>query len=422
MIEPERLLPHSIEAEQGLLCSLLISPSTACGLCSQRRLGAQHFFIPANAIIYDVIMDAWQTGRPVDYITLTQRLSDKGELGRVGGPGYVTEVFTKIPTAAKAPEYVEILETKRKLRSTLETCYEIYQRCFIEQDYADELVEELAARVAGIATETRAGTKTMKELLHEKVARMQATDMDCDLLPTGLMKLDRESPLRRGAMPLIAGERKSGKSILAMTIGANIASAGHPVIYFTLEDPASEQLDRLVANLSRVPVYRHHEHRLVNRDAEFVTASVSKILAMNFIIRDDAHDIGSIVAAARHQKAKFPNLGAIIVDYAQLVRAKTRKQDTRESEVATVSRALRLLAIELKTAVIVLSQLNKDGDTRESKSLEQDATAMWKVTLTDEPKKRVLSIPFQRNGESGVCFPLTFLGEIARYENFAEDR
>lgn len=412
-----RLPPHSIDAEQGLLCSCLID-STACGMCADRRFSDEHFHIPANAVVFNEIMEAWQSGRPTDYITLTQRLRDKGELDRIGGPSYITEIFTKLPTAANAIEYADILESKRRLRETIHACNDAQKRCYDEQDAADEIVEELAARVTTIAT-SKGDRKSMREMLKEKILRIQNDKPDESLLITGLSKLDRESPLRRGSMPLIAGERKAGKSMLAMTIAANLAATGSPVVYFTLEDPASEQLDRLIANISRVPICRHHESKVSGEAAQNLMQSISQVDRMKFVIRDDAFDIGAITAAARQEKAQTPNLAAIFVDYAQLVRAKTRKQDTRESEVATVSRALRLLAMELQTAVVVLSQLNKDGDTRESKSLEQDATAMWKIAMTDDSRKRLLTIPFQRNGESGVCFPLTFFGELCRYENFA---
>src|SRR5690606_35862480 len=136
-------------------------------------------------------------------------------------------------------------------------------------------------------------------------------------------------------------------------------------------------------------------------------------------IRDDTYDVSGIQAVSRQEKAKHPDLSCIVIDYAQLIRVKVAKGASREVEVATVSRAIRLLAMELRVAILFLCQLNKEGETRESKSLEQDCTAMWKVNKTENERVREIEIPFQRNGESGVGFRLTYYGELSRFENYA---
>ena len=150
-------------------------------------------------------------------------------------------------------------------------------------------------------------------------------------------------------------------------------------------------------------------------------------------IRDDVTTIADILAVSRAEKAVNPALSAIFVDYLQLVRGERRKTDNRETEVAGISRSLRLLGMELNVPVFALSQTNKEGDTRESKAIEMDATAIWRIERIPAPKARhddpetyvdnlrAFVIPIQRNGESGVFFRTSFLGSIARMEDYHGD-
>ncbi len=136
---------------------------------------------------------------------------------------------------------------------------------------------------------------------------------------------------------------------------------------------------------------------------------------MDIDIRDDVYDLSSIVAVIRQAK----DLTLVVADYAQLIRPNL-KDSNREQEVAKISRTLRLVAMETKVPIILLSQLNEQGRSRESRSLEQDTTANWNIVFDDEePNERMITIPYQRNGESGIQFKVAFLGAIARVENLA---
>jgi len=132
------------------------------------------------------------------------------------------------------------------------------------------------------------------------------------------------------------------------------------------------------------------------------------------------YDLHKIIAVARREKARH-DTGLIVVDYAQLVRASGT--DSRREEVEKVSRGLRLLAMELHVPLLLLCQLNKEGETRESKALEMDATALWRIDRTSDVEngERRLAIPWQRNGESGIAPTVTFIGALARVENIARE-
>lgn len=168
---------------------------------------------------------------------------------------------------------------------------------------------------------------------------------------------------------------------------------------------------------------RHHLSKLAQLEITDAAKAASLLSALPIHIKDDVFDLINIVGISRELKARC-KIGLIVVDYGQLVRVIQRKDVNREQNVAEVSRTLRLLAMELDTPIILLSQLNDKGQSRESRALEQDATAMWQVAFTDPSShsERLIQIPWQRNGESGIQFHVTFLGSIARIENQAKER
>lgn len=420
----DRILPQSPDSERGVLSSFLLSPVAVGAMCAEKRISAGHFASPMHGEIFSHLHEMWTANMPVDFITLTQRLRDKGTLDSCGGAAFVTELFTALPTAANCSQYLETVEEKRILREIIQICHEHAELGFAPQDAPRALLEALAARVTAIAAPASNRTMTFKQALTDKLNRMQNGEPMNEYVWTGLSRLDKESPMRLGEMPLISGERKSGKSILALSIARHVSKFG-PVLYFSLEDPIAKVTDRLVAAESSIPMARDRIEALHEGDMPRLERAMRDLRDAPFIIRDDCYDLSSILAVSRQQKAINPDLKLIVVDYGQLVRAVVSKGANREQEMAAVSRGLRLLSMELSVAVIVLVQLNKEGDTRESKAWEQDCTAMWKLVTPPEDDEyrnsyRILTIPFQRNGESGIGFKVAFIGQVARVENHAE--
>lgn len=425
-----RLLPQSADAEQGVLGSLLLSPRDVLIICGERGLTHEHFHIPAHADIFRVCNGFADKHRALDVITLTEELRAQKLLDQCGGPAFITDLFTSLPTAANASFYIEILEDKHRLREMIRAATECTARAYEADADGNDLLATLADTLARIAGASQRGTtKSLKTLLQEKIARMEDGEPDADRIPTGISKLDQESPLRLGDMPLISGERKAGKSILALSIARNVVLEDVPTLYFSLEDRTAKVIDRLFAAESQIPMANHHAASMKEGDFTKATHAVNRLAAKQLFIRDDVYDLTAIVAVSRQMKAKHPTMALIVVDYAQLVRVRLAKGSNREQEVAAISRALRMLSMELNVAVVVLCQLNKEGETRESKALEQDCTAMWKVVVPDakcegyekgdENCKRLILIPFQRNGDSGIAFPVSFRGHIARIDNLS---
>lgn len=424
------LMPASLESERGMLCSFGIDPQTVGAMMEERGIGPDHFTTPLHSTLCERLQARWREGRPV-----TMRLAMKDMEDGKEGELYTSEILTHISTASYAEEYADALVDKFHLRKIIVATSALHEEAWAPLAESEPLLKSIADLAAISAPPAPA--KNFKQLLTEKLDRMHRGEPRLDIIPTGIARLDEDSPLRLGDMPLISGERKAGKSIFAISIVSNVILRGETAAIFSLEDTSAKVIDRVFAGVSRVPIIQHCLTGTSEYASGRMTTAFQLLMSKQLHIRDDVHDIGPMCAVIRQLKSRDPKFILAAVDYAQLVRARTVKGANREQEVAAVSRALRLLAMELHIAILVLCQLNKDGDTRESKALEQDATAMWKIVKLpekiskngttgededDNANKRMLAIPFQRNGESNIAFPVSFFGHIARVENCSDER
>lgn len=191
------------------------------------------------------------------------------------------------------------------------------------------------------------------------------------------------------------------------------------MLIVSLEMPAAQVVDRLVAKLGQVSLRTLSEGVKSDYAIGGVMRAMGKLHDAPLIIRDDLHDIASICAAARAMAKSPQGLGVLFVDYIQLVRCdlSAHKDSTREREVAEVSRRLRLIGLELGCLVIAITQLNEQGRARESRAIGQDATAVLIVKLTEDPEEREISIPIQRSGPCGVKTSLKFYGKTATFSS-----
>lgn len=191
------------------------------------------------------------------------------------------------------------------------------------------------------------------------------------------------------------------------------------ILVISLEMPASQIIDRLVAKIGDVRLRTLAEGVKTERDMAAVARAAKIISGTKLVIRDDLHDIGAIVATARAMAKSPDGLGVLLVDYIQLVRCDLGRESTREREVAEVSRALRLIGLELGCLVIGITQLNEQGKARESRAIQQDATCIMAIKIHEDEGSEIrkISIPFQRNGPCGVGTDLRFVGKTASFVN-----
>lgn len=414
-------LPSAPEAEKAVLCSLLNNPDWTLDRCEAHGVTAESFYGEVPQIIFSAVQSLRGSKRPVDFITLGQFLRAAGKLEVVGGPAAVSDMFT-FTTLANTGAYLDEIADKFSLRQTYIACMAAASEALNAEKPATEILDSLAGRVAQLSTgKSVADIEPIRGAVMDKMTRMTGNEPKKDVIRTGIDGLDRHSALNKGDMPCISGERKAGKSMLALTILAHIGlELKLPIGYVSLEDRTEAVIDRLTAAVSLVPCWKHHAKYLQGDDDTRLNNACTKLGLSRIYVKDDIFDLPTIVSFIKRLKAKEPALAAVVVDYAQLVRAKEGKGDTREQEVSRISRTLRLLAMELRIAVILLCQLNSEGDTRESKQIEMDTTAMWKVCNGQESGTKLLAIPFQRNGASNIAFPLTFRGDVCRFDNQAK--
>jgi replicative DNA helicase len=384
-------------------------PDDTWAIATANGIEAADFQGP-NRILFSFLLSI-RPDKP-DLIAMTATLRERGLLQGAGNVSYVTETWSAVLADECISHYGEMISEARRKRLIAIECAEILKRVKDPTEESVEVVHDAVKQFTKIEPATRE-LPSIRDAVHEKIDRMERGETAADIIPTGLNKLDKNSPMRKGDMPLICGERKAGKSITAISIVTNVAISGVPVAYFSLEDREPKIIDRLFCGLSRKPIHLHD----VNHVTE-MTKAASQLAELPIYIYDDIYDLAMIAFVVRNL-VKHHKLGLAVVDYAQLVRSPERKDQNREQKVAEVSRTLRLLAMELNIPIIVLSQLNEDGKTRESRALEQDATACWMIAEDkNDQNVRVLCVPWQRNGPSEVRFPVTFLGELARVENY----
>src|SRR6187455_584830 len=427
-----RTPPHSVEAEQGVLGSMLISPRETIGECVE-KINEEYFYVPAHRTIYDVLVDLWNTRQGIDLITFTQVLRDRNLLDSVGGAASVTNLFTFVPTAANVQYYLEIVRDKYILRQIISAATESVRRAYEEQEEVDSLLDEVEQKIFDVGEDRFKG-----EMLSMKDHAMQAIETIEKLyerkggitgISTGFVEFDRmTSGLHPAEMIVIAARPSMGKTALAMNIAEHVAiEAKLPVGVFSLEMSSQQLVQRLLCSRARVNLQKVRDGFLGERDFPSLTAAASKLAEAKIFIDDSASlSILELRAKARRLKAQ-QDVKLLIVDYLQLLRSTSRRaQDNRQLEISEISAGLKALAKELKIPVIVVAQLNRQpearsggkprlSDLRESGSIEQDEEA--RVEKAGEAE---LIIAKQRNGPVGEI-PLTFLKEYTRFETRARN-
>ena len=445
-----RLLPQSQDAELGVLGSVLLSPQEVMGECVEKKISPEHFHIPAHSTIFEILRELYDGRKPIDFILLTQLLRDRQLLDKVGGPAFVTSLFTFVPTAANAGYYIEILKEKHTLRQVIVTCTEFASRCYEEQEDVDAFLDQVETRVFRIAQE-RLGDRTFRikdsvmDAL-ESIEKLYERKGEITGIATGYTDFDKMTDgMHSSEMIVIAARPSMGKTALAMNIAENVAlQSKFAVAIFSLEMSSQQLVQRLLCSRAKVNLGRVRDGFMADRDFHNLTEAASK-LADSKIFIDDTAGLSILELRAKSRRLKSQHdIRLIVIDYLQLLRGSSKRaQENRQLEIAEISSGVKALAKELEIPIIVLAQLNRNpenrtgdskgrprlSDLRESGSIEQDADLVGLLVReeyyadSDEEKqesegKATLIIAKQRNGPVGDV-PLTFIKEFTRFEDRA---
>jgi replicative DNA helicase len=444
-------LPHSLEAEQGVLGCILLSPADCLPECIQAFKGCNEVFHDLrNRTIFESIRSLSERGAAIDLITVSQHLRDRGELDGVGGVAYVSPLPDTVPSAANLAYYVEIVLEKHLLRRVLEASDEIAKWVQESPQDVPQLLDRVERHILQI-NQDRIGVPENRMV--EIIGKAQETIQDLferqgELkgIPSGFRDLDRKytNGFNGGEMIVVAARPSVGKTSFAMNIAEHVAVAqGLPVGVFSLEMSAESLGLRLLCSRARVNLSNVRDGFLTDPDfRRLVVASAELAKAPLFIDDTGGITILELRAKARRMKQKY-GIALFVVDYLQLVHPENMRLDARHQEVAEISSGLKEMAKELKVPVIVLSQMNRDyerepkkrkprlSDLRESGAIEQDSDfvgLLYKPKEDDEsdtpnarPSEGIqvnLLIAKHRNGPTGEV-ALTFMKGYTRFESAA---
>ena len=397
------MLPSCDDAEKGLLSVLLNDPGKAGAICLERKLLAENLHSPIHRDIYGLLISSWIEGKPHDLITLTDALSESGQLHAAGGAYYLTDVATTSIMPSMLSSYIEIIQRDSARRKMLSICAEIETRANDDNEDAQQVLTDLQSQVAALTLEPPVKRPAFREILLQTLEDIESGDRRKADVQSGIDSLDAVVRMQRGNMIVIAGEAKSGKTALAVTVMIHaLLQQGLRCAMISLEMTAEEITQRMISSIGRqnltIVTSPPTEDQLL-RIGRASSALVSCIGRVELVT--DVYELHPILAACRAMHKEKP-LDLIVLDYIQLIDASgQRKSETRQEAVAQVSRSAKRLAAELNCVVIGLSQLNDDGKLRESRAIGQDANAIIAVE-TQKDGGRIIRVIAQRSGASGV--------------------
>jgi replicative DNA helicase len=445
----DRLPPHSIEAEQGVLGCVLLSPNDCMGVCIEKfKRGSEVFYDMRHQALFDTLAEMYDKKELIDPIVLQQYLRDRNQLEALGGMPYIAGLMNCVPSAASLEYYIEIVREKYILRKMIQTCTGAVAKVFDHQGEVDGLLDEVERDVLQIAEErVSIGTKTIKDLVHTAINTIEDYHARAGALTglgTGFPDLDKmTSGMHGGEMIVIAARPSMGKTSLAMNIAEAVAiDQKQPVGVFSLEMTAESLVLRMLCSRSRVNLRNIRDGFLAERDFPKLTGAAGKLANAPLFIDDSAGlSILQLRAKARRMYQQH-GIKLFVIDYLQLLNASSQKIENRQQEIAQISNGIKALAKELNVPVIVLAQLNRElekdknrkprlSDLRESGAIEQDADLVGLLYKVESEKAEdddgsgqqdVEAVPVnlliakQRNGPTGdVC--MTFLKSYTRYES-----
>ena len=444
-LAPSRLAasvpPQNLEAEESVLGAMLLS-STAIGAVTE-ILDASDFYRESHAIVYRASLALWGKGEPVDAITLTNELEERGELERVGGTARVAELAALVPATSNVEHYARIVKETATLRALIRAGQEIARLGQDRPGDTVDLVDRAEQIVFDLSQQRVTGDFSHIESLlkesFERITHLYESGVDLTGTPSGFRDLDRlTSGFQPGNLIILAARPSMGKSALALCIAANLGvRQNKPVALFTLEMSKSEVTQRMMCSEAKVESNRLRSGKLAPDDWPRLTAACDKLMKAPIWV----DDTGSITmmelrSKARRLKSRQPELGLIVVDYLQLMTSGGNSEN-RVQEVSQISRNLKVLARDLDVPILALSQLSRAveqrtdkrpllSDLRESGTIEQDADLVFFVyrdeyyNQEDSEAQGIAEVILakHRNGPTDAL-KLSFLKRYAKFADLA---
>lgn len=434
-----RVPPHSLEAEVSVLGAAMLSRAAASDAVELLRV--DDFYRNAHRVVFEAVQQLTAAGEPVDTVTITEWLARHDRLDEVGGPSGVHELTVAVPTAANASYYARIVREKALLRRLIDAGTAVVKLGYESTEDPEQVVDRAESMIYDVAqSNTTSEYARLGELLNasfEQLEKLAEQNSDVTGLATGFDDLDR---LTAGLQPqnlvIVAARPAMGKSSLALGVTHFVtARLGVPAILFSLEMSKIEIVNRLLSSEAKIDSSRIRTGKLDDADWRKLGDALGALAEAPLFI-DDTPSITLMEIRAKCRRLKQKHgLGLVVIDYLQLMQS-SRRTESRQQEVAEISRGLKMLAKELDVPVMALSQLSRQpesradkrpqlADLRESGSIEQDADIVAfiyrdEVYDEDTPDRGIAEIILakHRNGPTGIV-RLAFLDHLTKFANLA---
>jgi replicative DNA helicase len=442
-----RVPPQAVDVEMAVLGAMLLDKGAIAKAIE--ILDDSSFYKPAHQRIFAGMVGLFEKSEPVDLITLVEELRRRGELDKIGGEYYLTELTTRVTTAANVEYHAHIVLEKALMRQLISSSSEVVGRAYSETEDALDLLDEAEQKIFQISEQRmKKSFISMNTAVHQTMEMLESIHgkhSGVTGVPSGYTELDNYTGgFQNSDLIIVAGRPSQGKTALVLSIARN-ASIFHevPVAFFSLEMSNQQLVLRLICAEARVDAQSVRTGRLPEDEWRKLSTSIGKLYKAKIFI-DDTPALTALEIRAKARRLKVEhNVGLIIVDYLQLMQGPKNAQ-SREQEISSISRSLKALAKELNTPVVALSQLNRAvemrgdkrpvlADLRESGAIEQDADVVLfvhrpemfgiNVDENNEPTEGMAEIIIgkQRNGPTGSA-RLAFIKQYARFENLTRFR
>tara|TARA_B100000131_G_scaffold7152_1_gene7467 strand:- start:202 stop:1671 length:1470 start_codon:yes stop_codon:yes gene_type:complete len=434
-----RIPPQALDVEAALLGTMLLSRDAIAD--ALQIVEPSHFYKPSHIHVFEAICDLYGAGEPADVNTVGDSLNRRGYLEKMGGKSFLLELQAGSPSVTSAARYAKIVTEHATLRTLIGVGNEITEIGYSQPDDVVKAVDEAENLVFQVSQ--RRTTESMERigpLLQGNLDRLEAlADSTKDVIgtPTGFRDFDNLlSGLQDNSLIIVGGRPATGKTAFGLNIATNIAISGLPTLVFNMEMSQLELSQRILCSEARVDSRKVRNGQLNDQDWTRINQGLGMLDELQLYIDDNPNlSIMEIRGKARRLKSKVGKLGVIVVDYLQLMTGRSNAE-SRQVEVAEISRGLKILARELETPVIGLSQLSRGlearqdkrpmlSDLRESGSIEQDADVVAfvyrdEVYNPESPDAGTAEIIVakHRNGPTGTI-RLGFLPHYTRFQDMA---
>ncbi|MFC2118857.1 replicative DNA helicase [Bacteroidota bacterium] len=451
-LEYGKVPPQSPELEEAVLGAIMLEKDSIITVLD--ILLPEYFYVDAHKKIYSAIVELSKNLQPIDILTVTDKLKKKGELDEVGGAFFITELTSRVASAAHIDFHARIITQKFIQRELIRISSEIQEKAFDTSIDVDDLLDFSEKELFNIAYgNIKKETSKIDVLISEAIHHIEEVGKSEDGLsgiPSGFTKLDRiTSGWQKSDLVIIAARPSMGKTAFVLTMARNIAiDHNRPVAFFSLEMSSMQLVNRMIVSETELPSEKIRNGNLQKFEWEQLEYKIKNLIDAPIYIDDTpAISIFELRAKCRRLKIQY-NVELIVIDYLQLMTGPGESSGSREQEVSAISRSLKAIAKELNIPIIALSQLNRSvemrsgdkrpqlSDLRESGAIEQDADLVIfihrpeRYGLTEDESgqstigRAEIIISKHRNGPIGDV-PLRFRAEIAQFtdidDSFGDD-